>query len=154
MLQWNKKHAIILIFAVVCTLGAAAQENGPAILERGPFFVRGIEILEPNAMRAYFGEYVYSDSSVLVWYTQADVLLSDEWEGTQCSGETVFQRTGELGTEVFYNDEEGWKVFLVFAEDQSQWCRFFSVFITRFSYFLRATGTESGVSFPAVLEFQ
>jgi hypothetical protein len=136
--------------------GGGEEEPSVGLLTKGPEFRRGISVLYPNAIPCFYGEYDYEDVTVRVFYTEEPIAVRDSWGSYPCAGPSLLRLPGRRDVVLYYEDDQGWKVFLVFPAEISEDspCRFLGVFLARLTYFLGITGEEQIVPLPAVLRFQ
>ena len=152
-----KKAAVSVIFIVLLSCPAFADEKVPAILVRGPLPHQGIEFLGVNTVEAEYGEYIYRDDQIVLYYTTADIYLSEEWEPADCSESGVRSYTGKDDTGrsvIVYSDKRGWHAFISFPEKADYICAFAGAYISRQNYFNNIAYDETLFSFPAILDIE
>jgi len=151
------KIYIFLFFLIECLTGLFSNEL-PAILSSGPHEISGIDILGPNIIRAFKGEYTAGTFAISVIFTRAQVIVSQkQTKTTKCNKGNIFRHTGVLddNTKVFfYKDPDGFILFFNFPDEFSRWCSFMEMFIDKFKYFLEFTQNENDIPFPAVVYFE
>ncbi|HAK45273.1 MAG TPA: hypothetical protein DCO79_05065 [Spirochaeta sp.] len=147
------------IFLFICLLFLplfflSADEEHPAILVRGPLPHDGIEYLGVNAISSQYGEYLYEDDSVPVYFTTEEIFLSSDWIKSDCGIEGLykFDKSAD-NTIAAYVDRKGWTAFLSFKQEAAYICEFIEEYRGRQNYFLNIAREDIGFSFPALLEF-
>ncbi|MDC7228299.1 MAG: hypothetical protein PQJ61_16170 [Spirochaetales bacterium] len=143
----------ILLLILFLTFPVSASDEEPAILVRGPIPHRGIEYLGVNAIDSQYGEYVYDEHRIYLYYTDEPIVLSVSWEKAECGIEGLSRLVVSDAQPVYsYTDSKGWTVFFSFDEDSGYICRFIEQYRSRQNYFLNIARDEIGFSFPALLD--
>ena len=141
---------ILLLFPLFTI---AAQDADPAVLVRGPLPHDGIEYLGVNVIPSSYGEYIYNDSLISVYFTFEEVFLSEEWAASECgiAGASML-KSEDQQLIIAYSDRRGWTAFLSFEPGFESACGFLDKYISRQNYFLNLARDTADFSFPAFLE--
>lgn len=152
----SKKVLTLFLFFLVFGVSAYAQEEKkePAILLSGPKNITGLDFLPSNNFPAKYGIYDFEEKLVAVYYVGDETSLSMETIPFDCGPYTLMEVFGMKRRIFRYRDSGGWEVFISFDQEIRDPCVFIEVFLRRFRYFLGIVKDESGISFPAVLEYR
>ena len=156
-LQSNNKYTLFLL--IVCLVSLYANllyaQDLPAVLEKGPYEVVGIDVLEPNAIKAHEGIYLVAEQKLVVLYTQSEIIISFDLieEISYCLNKQIFSLTfsSVLGKVYYYHDPTGFSLFFIFPKGFENVCIFINQFIDQFFYFLRFRVKERDIPFPAIV---
>ena len=147
------KKNILLFFLFFCSFFLfSTEESDVSILLKGPLEGKGLSFLSPNAISYFYGEYLYEDSVISVYYTDETLVPSSLWEKEVCGTLQVFRIPADNSTLLYYNENDRSAFFLFPAELEDN-CRFIIKFLERLNYFLRIYSEDSETPFPAVLKF-
>jgi hypothetical protein len=75
--------------------GDSPQVQDIALLVRGPVEDRGLPFLRSNVIDHYFGSYSYLGKSILVYYTEREIVRYETWQPVDCGGGTRLYRLDE-----------------------------------------------------------
>jgi hypothetical protein len=75
--------------------GDSPQVQDIALLVRGPVEDRGLPFLRSNVIDHYFGSYSYLGKSILVYYTEREIVRYETWQLVDCGGGTRLYRLDE-----------------------------------------------------------
>lgn len=136
--------------------------SGQAILVRGSESVRGIPGFRRNAIPALYGEYaLLADGGgtqlVSVWFTRESLVLDETWEPLTCPGLApgfLLSRSGGAGEgqPILVASTAAYRLVIRLPAGFDNPCRFTSVLIERFMFFIRNASREEDISLPAFLQ--
>ncbi len=129
------------------------EEPDVSILKRGPIQIQGLDFLPPNALPADYGLYDYAGSEVSVYFLRREIVPNSTWQKDECGGYSLWVLDSDVSRVFFYQDSNGWSVFIEMDPDVRDTCKFTGQFLRRLRYFLGISRDTRTVSFPAVLEF-
>lgn len=146
----------------VQTLPAKVLQPGQAVLVRGSESVRGIAGFGRNAIPALYGEYALPDGSgamqiVSVWFTRGTLVLDEGWSPLSCPGLPAGIALSQSGPDgegqfVVVASTADYRLVLRLPAGFGSPCRFISVLIDRFRFFMSNAIREEDLSLPAFLQ--
>jgi hypothetical protein len=142
--------AFVSLLGLIFPLSVSAQEE--AVLELGPLVRHGISFLPANVVKHFYGEYAYESTVIEIYLTSARIPVSTEWEQSGCADGAYKVVPVEVDrTVLYYGGLEGYHLFVSFAADLGDVCRFAGEFLRRFQYFVNLTRTLEPPPLPAIL---
>ena len=129
------------------------SEDSRAILEVGPIRNRGLIFLPINVIDHYVGEYVFGETRITVYYTDASIVPFDDWTRYQCEGRElrVVESVDDSLLLYLVHDEE-WHVFFEGPASHGRFCAFTDSFVQRLRYFKEVSDPGGVPPFPAILD--
>jgi hypothetical protein len=153
MRRITRPPALIVCLLVLAAAAAGAQTK-TAILERGPFPVKGIPFLPPNVLPAFLGDYSLGGKRISVLFSLEALVLPREWKSLLCGPLRLAEVPEDAGRTVCLVEgaEQPFFVFFSFESPGGDWCEFIKAFRARFLYLRGFQGGSADVPFPAILE--
>jgi hypothetical protein len=115
-----------------------------------------------NAIPALYGEYALPSTSgemqlVSVWFTRVTLVLDEGWSPRTCPGlpaGIALAQSGQAGDGllVLVASAADYRMVFRLSPGFGNPCRFISVFLERFTFFMRNASREEDLSFPAFLQ--
>lgn len=139
-----------------------AQENGSdtdvILLLKGPKQQRGIEVLPPNVIPYFYGEYQFFDHTVIVHFTGSTIVSPDSWDRMRCGSYPLQYFPSPIRpneeTVYFYQRQDEWYIFIRIPAAVEEPCVFINPFLKKLIYFIGIARDEKTVPLPAVIELE
>jgi hypothetical protein len=165
--RYGARNSLIPVFILILTVLAFPnalfsqedeEDTDVILLLKGPNKRRGIDVLPPNVIPYFYGEYQFRNHTVIVNYTTEAIVPSGTWGQTQCAPYAVKQYSHPVKPNLwdvyFYQREDRWFVFMILPVEIEDPCLFISSFIKKLTYFIGITREEQTVPLPAVIELE
>ena len=127
-----------------------AAERQPALLLRGPHYMRGLPFFDKNSIPVWQGVYGFDNKEIFAYYSETQLTLPAYWEPYICRGLVFLSRDYENGRVYALENHQQRTLFVHFPDPEFPVDDFLTVFFNRLNYF---AGVSSVFSFPAVLNF-
>jgi len=156
VLQLSRKRLKVFLFLCIFMLfkanaGNAEDTENVAVLEKGPAEQNGIELLPPNAIKAFTGIYRFKDEKMKVIYTEQALPVLSEWKPEKCFRRTLYRLPYSTLYVFYYRDKGGYELFFEFPKGFSYFCKFMDEFIAKFNIYRGFVKHKTDIPFPAVL---